>query len=206
MSQQLRDILAKQAELGCEVAEIPSRYLLDPEQQTNGAKQNNKVLGKRGRSHKKFDKKGKFQHDDRFSKSPRYENNGTGCTTNLQSEPSLLKKLLSSEIKKDKKHLLQVFRFMVVNKFFENWPQKPLKSPLVIVKESDNESEVVKQKPEEIEGDNSYDLDTLDNDTVSTSYYNDICRVQADGHVKNADILTAKHADVEEEKEEGEIL
>lgn len=203
MSQQLKEILAKQAELGCEVAEIPSCYLLDPEQQRDGAKQNNKVLGKRDRFRNKVDKKGKYKHGDLFCKSQRYENNRSGCTTNLHSEPSLLKKLLSSDLRKDKKHLLQVFRFMVVNNFFENWPGKPLKFPNVIVKESGYEIVIVKQKPKEIEGDNSsYDL-TLDHDRVSTSYSNDICRVQADDHVKSADIFTAKYADVEEE---GEIV
>lgn len=128
--QQLKEILAKQAELGCEVAEIPSCYLSDPEQHTGGTRQNNKAFGKRER----FNKKGKFQQNDRFSKRQRYENShspnsqnqtdrftkkpglANGCTTKMRmekrKEPSLLKKLLSSEIKKDKRHLLQVFRFM----------------------------------------------------------------------------------------------
>lgn len=204
MSQQLKEILAKQAELGCEVAEIPSCYLLDPEQQRDGAKQNNKLLGKRDRFRNKVDKKGKYKNGDLFSKSQRYEHNRTGCTTNLHLEPSLLKKLLSSDLRKDKKHILQVFRFMVVNNFFENWPGKPLKFPNVVVKESGYESDIVKQKPEEIEGDNSYDLHTRDHERVSTSYSNDTCRVQADDNLKSADILTAKYVDIEEE--EGEIV
>ncbi|XP_042043168.1 uncharacterized protein LOC121788587 [Salvia splendens] len=161
--QQLKEILAKQAELGCEVAEIPSCYLSDPEQQAGGNRQNNKPFGKRDRFQNKFDKKGRFQKGGRFSKRQRYENghstdlqNQTGCTTNpphneSKKEPSLLKKLLSSEIKKDKKHLLQVFRFMVVNNFFKNWPEKPLEFPKVIVKESGNESEILKPETDMIE-------------------------------------------------------
>lgn len=173
MSQQLKEILAKQAELGCEVAEVPSCYLSDTEQQTDGMRQNNKAFGKRGRFQNKFDKRGKFQQRDRFPKRQRYENShspglANGCTNNLRvenkKEPSLLKKLLSSEIKKDKKHLLQVFRFMVANKFFENWPETPLKFPPVIVKESGEESEIVQEKSESINGDTSNGLATLEND------------------------------------------
>ncbi|KAH6820409.1 hypothetical protein C2S53_002567 [Perilla frutescens var. hirtella] len=192
--QQLKEILAKQAELGCEVAEIPSCYLSDPEQQTDGVQQNNKAFGRSQRFHNRFDKKGKFQQNDRFPKRQRYENShsanlqnqtdrftkkpglANGCTTNLRTgkkmEPSLLQKLLSSEIKKDKKHLLQVFRFMVVNNFFENSPEKSLKFPQVIVKESGNECEIVEQKSEVIQGDASNGVATLENDRVSTSYDN----------------------------------
>lgn len=35
--------------------------------------------------------------------------------------------LLSAQIRKDKSHLLQSFRFMVNNDFFLGWPQQPLK-------------------------------------------------------------------------------
>lgn len=165
--------MAKQAELGCEVAEIPSCYLSDTEQQTDGMQQNSKAFGKRGRFQNKFDKRGKFQQRDRFPKRQRYENRhspglANGRTTNLRvenkKEPSLLKKLLSSEIKKDKKRLLQVFRFMVANKFFENWPETPLRFPPVIVKESGVESEIVQEKSELINGDTSNSLATLEND------------------------------------------
>ncbi|KAL1531518.1 GATA zinc finger domain-containing protein 14-like [Salvia divinorum] len=166
--QQLKEILAKQAELGCEVAEIPSCYLSDPEQQADGNKKNNKPFGKRDRFQNKFDKKARFQNGGRFSKKQRYENgdlqNQTGGATNpphreTKKEPSLLKKLLSSEIKKDKKHLLQVFRFMVVNNFFENWPETPLEFPKVIVRESGDESEILKPKTDMIEAD--YDLNKI---------------------------------------------
>lgn len=174
MSQQLKEILAKQAELGCEVAEIPSFYLSDSEQ-TGGRQQNDKLFGKRGRFHNKYDK-GKFNQSDQFSKRQRSAN---GYANNLRSdskrEPSLLKKLLSSDIKKDKKHLLQVFRFMVTNSFFENWPEKPLKFPLVVVKESGNESEITEEKPEVAKGDASNGVGsiTLQNLTVGTGEFDD---------------------------------
>ncbi|KAH9295936.1 hypothetical protein KI387_039524 [Taxus chinensis] len=42
-------------------------------------------------------------------------------------KPTLLEKLLSGEIKKEKSHLLQIFRFMVNNSFLTEWPNEPLK-------------------------------------------------------------------------------
>lgn len=226
--------MAKQAELGCEVAEIPSCYLSDSERQTDGRQQNNKVFGKRERFHNKFDKKGKFQQSDRFSKRQRSENSysanlqnqsdrftkkqrlANGCTTNLRTEnkkePSLLKKLLSSQIKKEKKHLLQVFRFMMMNSFFENWPEKPLKFPVVIVKESGGESVVVEEKSEVMKADTFDGLAStaLENNTVCTGDDNDSSSVEADAHDKNADISGRGYADAEDEgerpQEDGEIM
>ncbi|KAG8363757.1 hypothetical protein BUALT_Bualt19G0055500 [Buddleja alternifolia] len=156
--QQLKEILAKQAELGCEVAEIPSCYLSDAEVQRDGRQQYNKVYGKRGRFHNK----GRFHKNDRFSQRQRrdpkndsvnFQDRSGGFAkkqrlANDKREPSLLKKLLSSDIKRDKKHLLQVFRFMVMNSFFEDLPGKPLKFPVVIVKESSDGSEIAEEKPE----------------------------------------------------------
>ncbi|KAL6559340.1 hypothetical protein OROGR_004457 [Orobanche gracilis] len=76
----------------------------------------------------------------RFSKKQRRT---SGCLANFhienQREPSLLKKLLSSDISRCKKHLMQVFRFMVMNSFFRNLPEKPLKFPVVVVKEAGDE-------------------------------------------------------------------
>ncbi|GLJ49915.1 hypothetical protein SUGI_1061230 [Cryptomeria japonica] len=42
-------------------------------------------------------------------------------------KPTLLEKLLSGEIKKEKSHLLQIFRFMVNNSFLTEWSNEPLK-------------------------------------------------------------------------------
>ncbi|KAL8028734.1 hypothetical protein ABFX02_14G179900 [Erythranthe guttata] len=186
--QQLKEILAKQAELGCEVAEIPSCYLSDSELQTDGRQQNNKPFDKRDRFHNKFDKRGKFDQNNRFSKRQRYEN---GDSTNLPNqndqfsnnqrwangptnnprrenkvEQSLLKKLLSSDIKKDKKHLLQVFRFMVMNSFFENnLSETPLKFPEVVVRESCDGSAIVEEKSQAVKGDI---VGSVDFDDIST--------------------------------------
>ncbi|KAJ7553025.1 hypothetical protein O6H91_06G081700 [Diphasiastrum complanatum] len=42
-------------------------------------------------------------------------------------EPTLLAKLLDGDIRKDKSHLLQCFRFFVNNCFLAEWPELPLK-------------------------------------------------------------------------------
>ncbi|KAL3829845.1 hypothetical protein ACJIZ3_018647 [Penstemon smallii] len=149
--QQLKEILAKQAELGCEVADIPSSYLSDSEQKADSRGVNKRVFAKTERFQNKFDKRGKFHQNDRFSKRQRPMNQDPANVQRLKSgstvksEPSLLKKLLSSDIKRDKKHLLQVFRFMTTNSFFKNWPQESLKFPEVIVKESGIASEIVEE-------------------------------------------------------------
>ncbi|CAA0831459.1 Unknown protein [Striga hermonthica] len=161
--QQLKEILAKQAELGCEVAEVPSHYLSDSEVQTDVRHPNSRGFGKRGNFRSKFNQFDRFSKRQRsgnmdsensqnqnghINKKQRWANNG--CTTmqrgHTKTEPSLLKKLLSSDIKRDKRHLLQVFRFMVMNSFFEKSPEQSLKFPEVIVKESCHGSEIPEEE------------------------------------------------------------
>ncbi|KAI3448732.1 hypothetical protein Pfo_005397 [Paulownia fortunei] len=223
--QQLKEILAKQAELGCEVAEVPSCYLSDSELQTDGRQQNKKEFSKRERFRNKFDKKGKFHPSEQFSKRQRSENSDSanlqnqsdrftkkqrlanGCTTNLRTdskrEPSLLTKLLSSDIKKDKKHLLQVFRFMVMNSFFKNWPEKSLKFPVVIVKESCDENGILEEKPQVVKDDASDGLAsaTVENYTVCTGDFDDSSSEEADALDKNAASCSRAYAVAEDEGE-----
>lgn len=105
-----------------------------------------------------------------------------------------MKKLLSSEIKKDKKHLLQVFRFMVMNSFFESSPDGPLKYPVVIVKESGDESKNLDEIPEVMKYDTCASIG-LENNIVCT---------------QNVDISSRAYADDGDEdkilKEDGEII
>ncbi|KAK6271278.1 hypothetical protein POUND7_008376 [Theobroma cacao] len=147
-SEQLKEILAKQAELGVEVAEIPSHYLLGSEKKVNGREENSWPLTKRGRFEKRHDKRVRFDKRDRFSRKRRSTNEESfdGTSVNKRS-PTLLQKLLSADIRKDKSHLLQVFRFMVINSFFKDWPEKPLKYPLVVVRDGLSEGEIVREKP-----------------------------------------------------------
>ncbi|XP_022864236.1 uncharacterized protein LOC111384207 [Olea europaea var. sylvestris] len=165
--QQLKEVLAKQAELGCEVAEIPSCYLSDSVQQADERGENKRAFNKRERFQKGLNKRGRFHQNDRFSKRQRLNHDSANlhgqnnhftkrqsvandgsmkqCTTN-KKEPSLLQKLLSSDIRRDKRHLLQAFRFMVMNSFFQEWPEKPLKFPVVIVKEPGEESKIAEEE------------------------------------------------------------
>ncbi|KAA8544850.1 hypothetical protein F0562_019634 [Nyssa sinensis] len=171
--QQLKEILAKQAELGCEVAEIPSYYLSDSEKQVNGRKGNKREFTKE-RFRNKFNKRGRFRQNERFSKKQKVadhdsfnmhdqdnqlskkqrppDNNSSTRPTLHKKEPTLLQKLLSADIRRDKSHLLQVFRFIVMNSFFKDWPEKPLRFPLVIVKETGYGGEVVEVKSSNVGG------------------------------------------------------
>ncbi|RID41790.1 hypothetical protein BRARA_J01722, partial [Brassica rapa] len=121
--QQLREVLAKQRELGVEVAEVPPHYLSNPIEQVNG--DNN------GQFQNKDGKKGRFKHNKR-----KYDKDSSQESSTTTREPTLLKKLLSADIKRDKIQLLQVFRFMVMNSFFKESPEQPLEFPVVMVEET----------------------------------------------------------------------
>ncbi|XP_004230066.1 uncharacterized protein [Solanum lycopersicum] len=163
--QQLKEILAKQAELGFEVAEIPSSYLSDTEKQVDGMEQK-RPLSRKERFQKRFNKKEKFNRNDRFSKKRRFGNSDSPNTcdqkdfptgkqdvnresvtqvTKSARESTLLQKLLSSDIQRDKRRLLQVFRFMTMNSFFKDQPGKPLRFPRVLLKETGKEIEAAEE-------------------------------------------------------------
>ncbi|KAI3917020.1 hypothetical protein MKX01_003469 [Papaver californicum] len=79
--------IAKQAELGVDVAELPFQ--------------------------KKHNKRGKRGKPNRFSKKQKVGNGqGSFAQPDMCREPTPLQKLLSADIKRDMSHLLQVFRFM----------------------------------------------------------------------------------------------
>ncbi|CAI9096898.1 OLC1v1033147C1 [Oldenlandia corymbosa var. corymbosa] len=155
--QQLKEVLAKQAELGCEVAEIPSYYLSNPDQPVHEKKSGGKAFSKKENFQNRFkkrgivDKKPSFPNkkdfsnhhasdgndsDDSGPKMKRPKNDNAQHPTR-KSEPTLLQKLLSADIKRDQHHLLQACRFMVLNSFFKGWPEKELKFPQVIIKETE---------------------------------------------------------------------
>ncbi|KAI4373114.1 hypothetical protein MLD38_011275 [Melastoma candidum] len=133
--EELKKILAKQAELGCEVAEIPSHYLTG----TEGRERDQSATtcgppNKKGRFEKR-ERLGRRNKRDRFNKKPRLDKLGSSLSSRKKSEPSLLRKLLSKDIQKDKSRLLQVFRFMRMNSFFEQQPGESLRFPVVIINE-----------------------------------------------------------------------
>lgn len=163
--QQLKEVLAKQAELGLEVAEVPSSYLSDTEKQVDRMEQK-RPLNRKERFQKRFNKREKFNRNDRFSKKQRFGHSDssnicdqkgfpaekqdvnresvTQVTKNAR-EPTLLQKLLSSDIRRDKRCLLQVFRFMTMNSFFNDQPDKPLRFPRVLLKETGKEIEAAEE-------------------------------------------------------------
>ncbi|KAM1941284.1 hypothetical protein ACFX13_028877 [Malus domestica] len=147
--EQLKEILTKQAELGVEVAEVPSYYLADSNQ--GHVKEDNESLTKKRRLANKFGKREKYDRKDRFSKRQRSHQKGSSNNPSFNKmepnkrEPTLLQKLLRADIRRDRSHLLQAFRFMVTNSFFKDCPDKPLKFPTVAVKESSGEEEVAEK-------------------------------------------------------------
>lgn len=137
--------MAKQVELGVEVAEIPSHYLMDYKKVGLGSGEkrnaNNVTDSKKegnGSDEKRNAKKRKFQNkfDRRVDRKDWHSNKQKVAKQEVRKVPTLLQKLLSADIKRDKSHLFQVFRFMVMNSFFKEWPDKPLRYPSVMIKEN----------------------------------------------------------------------
>ncbi|KAH1204056.1 hypothetical protein GmHk_17G050118 [Glycine max] len=216
LQRELKEVLAKQAELGVEVAEIPSYYLKNSDNQGLQSEAKNKYTDKRkfqNKFNKKSDRKGRFAEkqkfaDKDFSESPSLK----------KRKPTLLQKLLSSDVKRDKSHLLQVLRFMVMNSFFRHIPDKALRYPSVEVKEKGSEvsgekkhlhtgkdvlnrgSEETVQKIVIFNNDNGHDCDDDENDSiVDNNLHKDpssLVKRQCDGGegIKKSD------------EEEGEIL
>ncbi|KAF3682864.1 putative protein-like isoform X2 [Capsicum annuum] len=162
---QLKEVLAKQAELGVEVAEIPSSYLSDTDKQVD-LRDQRRPLSRKERFQKRFNKIDKFNRNDRFSKKRRFGNSNSSNTRDqkgfpagkvnvnresatkaaqIARKPTLLQKLLSSDIRRDKRRLLQVLRFMTMNSFFKNQPDKPLRFPQVLLKETGKEIEAAEE-------------------------------------------------------------
>ncbi|KAJ0045857.1 hypothetical protein Pint_05727 [Pistacia integerrima] len=228
--EQLKDILAKQAELGVEVAEVPSHYLFDSDKPVNGREEYTKPFNKRGRFQNKYDKRGRYNKKDLFAKKQKIADKDSPNTSTFnKKKPTLLQMLLSADIRKDKNHLLQVFRFMVMNSFFKDWPEKPFKFPLVIVKEGGPADEVVEEKSLLVDNDVSehssrtaaenFEYGNNDNDGNKErqnqnvqAFDDDECEdddennndEQMGYHVKGKGIIAEEQARPEEE--EGEII
>ncbi|KAF3434339.1 hypothetical protein FNV43_RR25442 [Rhamnella rubrinervis] len=142
--EQLREILNRQKELGVLVEE--SQSLLDLKEQKHGTDENRGPLPKNGRLKKNFGKRLRYSKTDRLTKKQRLHDNGSSDVSSLnQRKPTLLQKLLDADVRRDKRRLLQAFRFMMLNSFFKDWPKKPLNFPSVIVKESGCGDNVVEE-------------------------------------------------------------
>lgn len=149
--QELKKVLAKQQELGFELPELPPGYLSETEDQ--GDERKSKWKTQRGDS--RFGnrnsniKRPRFDRGDTRSKRPKVWNNTRDAAAMPKfREPTLLQKLLSSDIKRDRHRLLHTFKFMAMNNFFKDLPDKPLEFPSV--------------KVNQIEIDNNIPADELD--------------------------------------------
>lgn len=207
--QQLKEILAKQAELGVEVAEIPGCSLPDPRKQGQGREENGRPFAKKGRFRNKFDKRGRNDNRDRHPKRQRLNDNGSSTVSvSNRTQPTLLQKLLSADIKRDKIRLLQAFRFMVMNSFFKDWPDKPLKLPSVIVKEGSVEEDENDIVPNSGKGDLEHTDKTVLGKFDNADHSDDDNDGGEDGSKNSDESECDKQVDVEEEEEEeeGEII
>ncbi|RWW73093.1 hypothetical protein BHE74_00019055, partial [Ensete ventricosum] len=147
--QQLKQVLAKQAELGVEVAEIPQGYLSEPENQSGGQENNSKVLDMTNNFPNKHICK-RSRHDQEKWQAKRLklrnESSAAAAASILRREPTLLRKLLSSDVRRDNSRLLQAFRFMILNSFFEHWPGKLLEFPSFTVRDIQCENETAGER------------------------------------------------------------
>ncbi|XP_027927705.1 uncharacterized protein LOC114184593 isoform X1 [Vigna unguiculata] len=206
LQRELKEVLAKQAELGIEVAEIPSHYLKNSENQGLQNEGKNKFSDKRkfqNKFNKKLDRKGRFGKTQKFadfSENPSLK----------KRKPTLLQKLLSANISKDKSHLFQVFRFMVINSFFKHCPDKPLRYPSVMVKENGSEVDTIKDVPKRGNEGAVKKIVSLNNDDDHNSEDEDSDVDENDSTVHNNPHETlfslVKEGFEKSDEEEGEIL
>ncbi|KFK41913.1 hypothetical protein AALP_AA2G188500 [Arabis alpina] len=121
----------------------------------NGRFQNNRQNKRKRHGYKdKIKKKPRFKKDENSSQE--------SCV--ITRKPTLLEKLLSGDIKREKSQLLQVFRFMVMNSFFKEFPEQPLKLPVVMVEETGYEHDWEEDPTNEILIDDDDDDDNDDGD------------------------------------------
>ncbi|OWM87678.1 hypothetical protein CDL15_Pgr022791 [Punica granatum] len=207
--EQLKEILAKQVELGVEVADIPSHYLAESENKVPGREENRRPFSKKHRCQNKHDKRRKNNQRERFSKKQRSEDTGPQrAPPSLErSEPTLLKKLLSKDIRKDKLRLLQVFRFMAMNNFFKDEPEQPLKFPSVIINENGTEGSPFEEKASVVTGgDLEAGSEKCPDENLGGSFGVDDGSISDDAEDgADDDDRRGVHHEEEEEEEEGEI-
>ncbi|CAO2197190.1 unnamed protein product [Urochloa humidicola] len=136
--QELKEVLAKQQELGFELPELPPGYLSETEGDKGDEKKGNwKTQGRDSRFGNRVNtnKRPRYERGEFQSKRSKVWNripSNDGVIAKSR-EPTLLQKLLSADIKKDRHKLLHTFKFMALNNFFKDWPDKPLQFPIVKV-------------------------------------------------------------------------
>ncbi|KAF8751270.1 hypothetical protein HU200_012147 [Digitaria exilis] len=164
--QELKEVLAKQQELGFELPELPPGYLSETEAQGDEKKSNWKTqrrdsrFGNRGNTNKRPRyERGEFQSKRSNVWNRTSSNDGAMAKSR---EPTLLQKLLSSDIKRDRHRLLHTFKFMALNNFFKDWPDTALQFPTVKVNQVEIENNIA-----------TGDLDDLENAEAAKDYCRD---------------------------------
>ncbi|GJM92783.1 hypothetical protein PR202_ga09280 [Eleusine coracana subsp. coracana] len=196
--QELKEVLAKQQELGFELPELPPGYLSETEDRGDEKKSKWKTQHRDSRfgNRNSNTKRSRFDCGDSRSKRPKVWNNAPRNDGLMPKsrEPTLLQKLLSSDIRRDRHRLLHIFKFMVMNSFFQDWPDKPLEFPSV--------------KVNQIEIDNNIPPDELD-DLLNAEMIKDSCldlKENGDGkELTSVDGGTDSVDHNEEESEDGAI-
>ncbi|CAM0883117.1 unnamed protein product [Alopecurus aequalis] len=162
---ELKKVVAKQKELGLELCELPPGYLSETEGQPKEPQGNGKEskwktqdrdsrFGNRGRGRGNKRPRNNDRRDFQ-SKRPR-EWNPSHAMVEIR-EPTLLQKLISSDIKRDRHRLLHTFKFMAQNNFFKDWPDKPLEFPSVKVNQIELDFDI---DPEDLDDDDLPDAET----------------------------------------------
>ncbi|KAF0892115.1 hypothetical protein E2562_013492 [Oryza meyeriana var. granulata] len=151
--QELKEVLAKQKELGFELPELPPGYLSENEDQGNERKSNWNTQRRDCRfGNHANNKRSRYDRKDFQSKRAKVWNQTRGDDGAMvkSREPSLLQKLLSSDVKRDRHRLLHTFKFMILNNFFSDYPDKPLEFPSVKVNQIELESNVAAEDLDEV--------------------------------------------------------
>ena len=153
--------------MGFELPELPPGYLSETEGQPREPQGSEKESRWRTQQRdSRFGNRGgrgnnKRQRNDRRdfqSKRPREWNPSHAMVKSR--EPTLLQKLHSSDIKRDRHRLLHTFKFMAQNNFFKDWPDKPLEFPRVEVNQIELELDI----PAEDSDDDLLDAETAKDD------------------------------------------
>lgn len=201
--QELKEVLAKQQELGLELPELPPGYLSEIEDQGNEKKSNWKAQRKDSR----FGNRG----NTITNKRPRYERGGfqskrsnvwnrtpsSDGTMAKSREPTLLHKLLSSDIKRDRHRLLHTFKFMALNNFFKDWPDKPLQFPIVKVNQIEIEDDVATGNLDDLENDEMAEDSRID--TTGNGVRKELSSIDEETGIADSDEEDGASADSSDE-------
>ncbi|XP_062181081.1 uncharacterized protein LOC133885382 [Phragmites australis] len=162
--QELKEVLAKQQELGFELPELPPGYLSETEDQGNARNSKWKTQRRDCRfGNRTNDKRSRYDRGNFRSKRPKVWSHTPRDDGTMSREPTLLQKLLSSDIKRDRHRLLHTFKFMALNNFFKDWPDKDLEFPSVKVNQIEIENNIAADDLQNAETVNDSSLDLKEN-------------------------------------------